>query len=170
MVEMSVIFSFLLRLPPLSLLSFLNPSLIVPPTPFCRSTEPYSAVGKRTIALRLKRYLRFFHGAKCKAFDLSKLGGGQDLMTPLEPLNTCSLRKCDLFFDQLRNFLENTEGDPGQRSCGGGLFSHWYTLENSLYICKEQKKNFITSLTQTKQKITSAEADEATTSACSTSM
>ena len=30
-------------------------------------------VGKRTIALRLKRYLRFFHGAKCKAFDVSKL-------------------------------------------------------------------------------------------------
>ena len=29
-------------------------------------------VGKRTIALRLKRYLRFFHGARVKAFDIAK--------------------------------------------------------------------------------------------------
>ena len=42
---------------------------------------PYSEVGKRTIALRLKRYLRFFHGAKCKAFDISKLSGGHDIMS-----------------------------------------------------------------------------------------
>ena len=27
--------------------------------------------GKRTIALRLKRYLRFFHGARCRAFDVA---------------------------------------------------------------------------------------------------
>ena len=30
--------------------------------------------GKRTIALRLKRYLRFFHGARCRAFDVARAG------------------------------------------------------------------------------------------------
>jgi len=31
--------------------------------------------GKRTIALRLKRYLRFFHGARCRAFDIASRDG-----------------------------------------------------------------------------------------------
>jgi hypothetical protein len=76
-------------------------------------------VGKRTIALRLKRYLRYFHGAKCKAFDICKLSNGRDLMSPLEPSKSCSLRRCE-FFDELRSFLESTDGDLGQRSNGGG--------------------------------------------------
>ena len=33
--------------------------------------------GKRTIALRLKRYLRFFHGARCRAFDVASANQSQ---------------------------------------------------------------------------------------------
>ena len=74
-------------------------------------------VGKRTIALRLKRYLRFFHGAKCKAFDIAKVspaanGGNQTMTSPMDP-NAHALD----FFDRLRNFLEGSDDDkPAQTS------------------------------------------------------
>ena len=35
--------------------------------------------GKRTIALRLRRYLRFFHGARCRAFDVTRGVDGETL-------------------------------------------------------------------------------------------
>ena len=37
--------------------------------------------GKRTIALRLTRYLRFFHGARCRAFDVAYAGHRGDAAT-----------------------------------------------------------------------------------------
>ena len=68
-------------------------------------------VGKRTIALRLKRYLRFFHGAKCKAFDIAKLSGpGSGFTSPLD-----ANAKSSEFFDQLRNFLESTDAEDVSR-------------------------------------------------------
>jgi len=39
--------------------------------------------GKRTIALRLKRYLRFFHGARCRAFDIAATSGSGAVLDEL---------------------------------------------------------------------------------------
>uniref|UniRef100_A0A7S0SPL5 6-phosphofructo-2-kinase domain-containing protein n=1 Tax=Mantoniella antarctica TaxID=81844 RepID=A0A7S0SPL5_9CHLO len=79
-------------------------------------------VGKRTIALRLKRYLRFFHGAKCRGFDISALDGGSNLMSPLDA-NTHSSE----FFNKLRKFLDcsDTEFHQGEdgKTTGGGVGS-----------------------------------------------
>ena len=70
-------------------------------------------VGKRTIALRLKRYLRFFHGAKCKAFDVSKFAGARaddsdGVESGAEGANARSVE----FFEHLRDFLESTDESP----------------------------------------------------------
>ena len=70
-------------------------------------------VGKRTIALRLKRYLRFFHGAKCKAFDVSKFAGARaddsdGVESGAEGANARSME----FFEHLRDFLESTDESP----------------------------------------------------------
>ena len=72
-------------------------------------------VGKRTIALRLKRYLRFFHGAKCKAFDIAKFtppssNGGNGAMSPMSPMDANA--HAHDFFDTLRNFLEGSDDKP----------------------------------------------------------
>ena len=77
-------------------------------------------VGKRTIALRLKRYLRFFHGAKCKAFDIAKFtppssNGGNGAMSPMSPMD--ANKHAHDFFDTLRNFLEGSDDKPAN---GGG--------------------------------------------------
>ena len=47
--------------------------------------------GKRTIALRLKRYLRFFHGARCRAFDVassSSAASGRSISSQLREFLT----------------------------------------------------------------------------------
>ena len=77
-------------------------------------------VGKRTIALRLKRYLRFFHGAKCKAFDIAKFtppssNGRNGAMSPMSPMDANA--HAHDFFDTLRNFLEGSDDKPAN---GGG--------------------------------------------------
>ena len=73
-------------------------------------------VGKRTIALRLKRYLRFFHGAKCKAFDIAKFSpaanGGNNAMTSPMDANAHAFD----FFDRLRNFLEGSDDKPSAQT------------------------------------------------------
>ena len=75
-------------------------------------------VGKRTIALRLKQYLRF-HGAKCKAFDIAKVSpaanGNQTMTSTMDP-NAHALD----FSDRLRNFLEGSTTDKPHRQCDGG--------------------------------------------------
>ena len=81
-------------------------------------------VGKRTIALRLKRYLRFFHGAKCKAFDIAKFtppssNGGNGAMSPMSPMD--ANKHAHDFFDTLRNFLEGSDDKPANGQGGAAM-------------------------------------------------
>jgi DNA polymerase III delta prime subunit len=81
-------------------------------------------VGKRTIALRLKRYLRFFHGAKCKAFDIAKFtppssNGGNGAMSPMSPMDANA--HAHDFFDTLRNFLEGSDDKPANGQGGAAM-------------------------------------------------
>lgn len=81
-------------------------------------------VGKRTIALRLKRYLRFFHGAKCKAFDIAKFtppssNGRNGAMSPMSPMD--ANKHAHDFFDTLRNFLEGSDDKPANGQGGAAM-------------------------------------------------
>jgi broad specificity phosphatase PhoE len=71
-------------------------------------------VGKRTIALRLKRYLRFFHGARVKAFDIAKQRESDDGSARAAE-TTPELRGEELFV-RVREFLESTDELPPERN------------------------------------------------------
>jgi broad specificity phosphatase PhoE len=72
-------------------------------------------VGKRTIALRLKRYLRFFHGARVKAFDIAKQRESDD-GSARAPAETTPESRGEELFVRVREFLESTDELPPERN------------------------------------------------------
>ena len=72
-------------------------------------------VGKRTIALRLKRYLRFFHGARVKAFDIAKQRESDD-GSARAPAETTPESRGEELFLRVREFLESTDELPPERN------------------------------------------------------
>jgi 6-phosphofructo-2-kinase/fructose-2,6-biphosphatase 2 len=76
--------------------------------------------GKRTIALRLKRYLRFFHGARCRAFDVASANQSQSSSSASSGRSISS---------QLREFLTDGGATTAETEDADGSVRRRHTVD-----------------------------------------